>query len=77
VVQQALQALHGKVTLIVVAHRLSTIKPADRILVMAHGELVESGSHRQLMTLPEGRYQAMYRLQQQARRVALAEQPDR
>ncbi len=77
VVQQALKALHGRVTLIVVAHRLSTISEADRILVMAHGELVESGSHRQLMALPEGRYQAMYRLQQQARRVALAEQPDR
>ncbi|MFP2769346.1 ABC transporter transmembrane domain-containing protein [Oceanisphaera sp. KMM 10153] len=76
VVQRALQALHGKVTLIVVAHRLSTIKEADRILVMAHGDLVESGSHRQLMTLPEGRYRAMYRLQQQARRVELAEQHD-
>ncbi|GHA19252.1 ABC transporter ATP-binding protein [Oceanisphaera arctica] len=76
VVQRALQALHGKVTLIVVAHRLSTINEADRILVMAHGELVESGSHRQLMTLPEGRYRAMYRLQQQARQVELAEQPD-
>ncbi len=76
VVQRALQALHGKVTLIVVAHRLSTIKAADRILVMAHGELVESGSHRQLLSLPEGRYQAMYRLQQQARQVELAEQHD-
>lgn len=75
VVQRALQALHGKVTLIVVAHRLSTINAADRILVMAHGELVESGTHRQLMSLPEGRYRAMYRLQQQARQVELAEQP--
>ncbi|MBR9857297.1 MAG: ATP-binding cassette domain-containing protein [Gammaproteobacteria bacterium] len=74
VVQRALQALHGKVTLIVVAHRLSTINTADRILVMAHGELVESGTHRQLMSLPEGRYRAMYQLQQQARQVELAEQ---
>ncbi|GAA3713717.1 SmdB family multidrug efflux ABC transporter permease/ATP-binding protein [Oceanisphaera sediminis] len=73
VVQRALQALHGKVTLIVVAHRLSTIKAADRILVMAHGELMESGTHRQLMSQPEGRYRAMYRLQQQARQVELAE----
>ena len=74
VVQRALQTLHGKVTLIVVAHRLSTINTADRILVMAHGELVESGTHRQLMSLPEGRYRAMYQLQQQARQVELAEQ---
>ena len=77
VVQRALRALHGKVTLIVVAHRLSTINEADRILVMAHGELVESGSHHQLMALSEGRYRAMYRLQQQAHQVELAEQPDR
>lgn len=73
VVQQALARLHGKVTLIVVAHRLSTIAGADRILVMHHGELVESGSHRQLMARPQGRYRAMYRLQQQARQVAMAE----
>jgi ATP-binding cassette, subfamily B, multidrug efflux pump len=74
VVQRALKALHGKVTMVVVAHRLSTVSQADRILVMAHGELVESGSHAELMALPQGRYQAMYRLQQQARQVALAEQ---
>ncbi|PSJ45627.1 ABC transporter ATP-binding protein [Zobellella endophytica] len=73
VVQQALKALHGKVTMVVVAHRLSTISGADRILVLNHGELVEAGSHRELMALPEGRYRAMYRLQQQARQVALAE----
>ena len=74
VVQRALKALHGKVTMVVVAHRLSTVSQADRILVMAHGELVESGSHAELMALPQGRYRAMYRLQQQARQVALAEQ---
>ncbi|WP_116472769.1 ABC transporter ATP-binding protein [Zobellella maritima] len=74
VVQRALRELHGKVTMIVVAHRLSTISSADRILVLSHGELVEQGSHRQLMARPQGLYSAMYRLQQQARQLTWAEQ---
>ena len=69
VVQRALHALRGQVTLIVVAHRLSTIKDADRILVLAQGEIIESGSHTELMRLPDGRYQRMYRLQQQGRQL--------
>ncbi|MFP8966939.1 ABC transporter ATP-binding protein [Pokkaliibacter sp. CJK22405] len=70
IVQQALRALHGKVTLIVVAHRLSTIKEADRILVLSQGEIVEEGNHQALMALDDGRYQRMYRLQQQGRQLA-------
>lgn len=64
VVQQALNDLQGKVTMIVVAHRLSTIHHADKILVLNKGHLIEQGSHNQLMTIPEGRYRAMYELQQ-------------
>lgn len=66
VVQRALTALRGKVTLVVVAHRLSTIKEADRILVLHQGEVVEEGNHQQLMALEDGRYQRMYLLQMQA-----------
>ncbi len=73
VVQQALNALHTEVTLVVVAHRLSTIRHADRILVLSHGEIAEAGTHAQLLTRPGGLYASMYRLQQQARRVAEAE----
>ncbi|WP_417762724.1 ABC transporter ATP-binding protein [Shewanella sp.] len=73
VVQQALSHLHRQVTMIVVAHRLSTIRHADRILVLDHGQLLEQGSHEQLMALPHGRYRAMYELQQQAQKVAQAE----
>lgn len=73
VVQKALQELHGKITLITVAHRLSTIKQADRILVLSHGKISEQGNHSQLMALENGLYSSMYRLQRQAQRVAMTE----
>ncbi|MDW6003747.1 ABC transporter ATP-binding protein [Vibrio mangrovi] len=72
VVQRALNDLQGKVTLIVVAHRLSTIHHADQILVLDQGHLVEQGNHHHLMTIPKGRYRAMYELQQQEQKVAQA-----
>lgn len=73
IVQRALNELRGKVTLIVVAHRLSTIHHADNILVLDKGHLIEQGNHHQLMALEHGRYKAMYQLQQQERMVAEAE----
>ena len=72
VVQQALNRLKGQVTMIVVAHRLSTIHHADRILVLEKGRLIEQGSHGQLMAIPKGRYRSMYELQQQEQKVAQA-----
>ncbi len=72
VIQRALRALHGNITLIVVAHRLSTIREADRILVLSQGEVIEQGNHRQLMALPRGQYRRLYLLQQQAQRVEMA-----
>ncbi|TWI54263.1 ATP-binding cassette subfamily B protein/ATP-binding cassette subfamily C protein/ATP-binding cassette subfamily B multidrug efflux pump [Pseudomonas duriflava] len=54
--QEALHDLRGRVTMIVVAHRLSTIREADRILVLRQGRIVEDGSHEQLLTHPEGHY---------------------
>ncbi|PVZ71809.1 ABC transporter ATP-binding protein [Pelagibaculum spongiae] len=72
VVQRALMELHGQVSMIMVAHRLSTIKHADNILVLSHGEIVESGNHQQLMQLDDGLYRSMYQLQQQAAKVEAA-----
>ena len=74
VVQRALHELHGRVSLIVIAHRLSTIREADNILLLVNGEIVESGPHRALMQIEQGRYARLYRLQQQAARVEDAEQ---
>ncbi len=73
IVQRALNELRGKVTLIVVAHRLSTIHNADNILVLDKGHLIEQGDHHQLMQLEHGLYRAMYQLQQQEKMVAEAE----
>jgi subfamily B ATP-binding cassette protein MsbA len=48
-VQQALQRLMAGRTTLIVAHRLSTIEHADRVVVMEHGHIMEQGSHAELM----------------------------
>ncbi len=60
-IQDALGKLMANRTSIVIAHRLSTIRHADRILVMRHGELVDQGSHDELMK-KDGYYRQLYEL---------------
>jgi ATP-binding cassette subfamily B protein/ATP-binding cassette subfamily C protein/ATP-binding cassette subfamily B multidrug efflux pump len=69
VVQQALEALRGRVTILAIAHRLSTIRRADQILVLNHGLLVEQGQHEQLMAIEGGLYQRLVQLQDLSRMV--------
>ena len=61
-VQSALENLMKNRTTIVVAHRLSTIRDADRIIVMKDGCLVEEGSHDELLAL-HGEYETLYQMQ--------------
>lgn len=63
-VQRAIDALIADKTVVIVAHRLSTIRAADQIAVIESGRCVECGDHAALMALEKGRYRAMVDAQQ-------------
>jgi len=69
VLQEAVHTLMGGRTSFVIAHRLSTIRDVDRILVMHKGELVEDGSHEELIA-KRGVYWRLYQLQYKDQEVA-------
>ena len=62
-VQKAIDNLMQNRTVFIIAHRLSTIKNADRIAVINEGELVELGTHDELMAIEKGSYKALYEMQ--------------
>jgi ATP-binding cassette subfamily B protein len=68
-IQESLDRLIEDRTAFVIAHRLSTIRDADRIVVLEDGEIVESGSHADLLA-DEGDYAALWNAQADAQRVA-------
>jgi subfamily B ATP-binding cassette protein MsbA len=61
-VQAALETLMRGRTTLVIAHRLSTIEKADRIVVLQKGEIVETGTHRELLD-KDGVYAQLHRTQ--------------
>ena len=63
VVQKAIENLMKDRTVFVIAHRLSTVHNADKIIVINDGEVVESGSHNELMQIENGAYKTLYNAQ--------------
>ena len=61
-IQDSLEKMMNIGTMLVVAHRLSTIRKANKIIVLDHGEIIEEGSHEVLIA-KEGRYFDLYMLQ--------------
>ena len=61
-IQDSLNKIKNIGTMLVVAHRLSTIQHADNIVVLQHGEVIEQGSHQELLK-QKGYYYKLYQLQ--------------
>ena len=69
-IQRSLEKIRNIGTMLVVAHRLSTIQYADQIIVLQHGEIIERGTHQQLLK-NKGYYHKLYRLQFESRQNGL------
>jgi ATP-binding cassette, subfamily B, bacterial HlyB/CyaB len=63
IIQQNMQAICQGRTVIIIAHRLSAVRHANRILVMDHGQIVEAGAHAELLEHEAGHYSRLHRLQ--------------
>lgn len=61
-IQDSLEKMMNIGTMLIVAHRLSTIQHADNIIVLSHGEIIEQGNHQQLLKL-KGHYHNLYQIQ--------------
>lgn len=62
-IQNALEGIMDHKTVIAIAHRLSTLRQMDRIIVMDQGRIIEDGSHDALIALEDGHYAALWQMQ--------------
>ena len=69
-IQKATEQITKGKTSIVIAHRLATIKKANRIVVMDQGKIIEIGSHAELIQKEGGAYQKLHQLQFNQEEVA-------
>ncbi|MBP5308803.1 MAG: ABC transporter ATP-binding protein [Clostridia bacterium] len=67
-IQNSLEKLMKTGTMLIVAHRLSTVQHADRIIVLSHGQIVEQGSHFELLG-KKGKYYDLYMLQYEKQKL--------
>jgi len=65
-VQRALQTILADRTAVIIAHRLSTVQIADRVLVLEHGEVIEDGTPAELMSRTDGNYASLHRAWQES-----------
>ena len=63
VVQKAIDNLMQERTVFVIAHRLSTVQNADKIVVINDGEIIEQGKHDELLKIEDGAYRMLYNAQ--------------
>jgi ATP-binding cassette subfamily B protein len=70
-IQEAMDRLMNGRTSIVIAHRLSTVRAMDRILVFEHGRIVEEGDHETLLRKPQGHYKRLFERQSGRTRPAV------
>lgn len=68
-IQETLERLHGDLTILLIAHRLSTVRNADLIIVMEHGKLIQQGSWAKLMQEKEGLFYALHVADQRTREL--------
>ena len=62
-IMQNMQAICRNRTVLIIAHRLSTVRMAHRIIAMDKGQIVEAGTHEELLAREDGYYRYLYRLQ--------------
>lgn len=67
IIQENMRQICKNRTVLIIAHRLSAVREADRIIVMERGQIIETGPHDNLIQKPDGMYAYLYKLQSEVR----------